>query len=569
GVNTAGGMRATGGSVATATGGKRSNAEWFGECTGADTLRLQRLTASDIERTLEDLFGSSGTRLGRPWPLLRQGGRGSVTVEEARALARIARERAQEYSAAHADECPDALSCRPNLADLGLRLFRRPLSQEESAAFEMLFERAAEEASDPAAGLSAVVEAMLESPYFVFRVETSSGGRWSDWTVAARLAYFLWRSGPDAELRNAATRAELSDREGLERQVARMLDDPRAAYGFAAIVEEWLGLAELGEPGFAVWPAEVPIAEMAQQTQIFLERAYAEDRATLDELLLATQAPLNAPLADYLRVPSDGLGARFSDVELEPSKFAGILTHGALLLTAGTPSTRGKLLLGRLLCTEVGASPPSVDLPEGNTRRERYEALSSTAACAGCHQMLDPLGFALEGFDSLGAPQDALVNGSIAQLDGASNVPFDGPRGLAELLAGSPQVSRCLGRRFGEYALDGGQGQVSVLQSGTPLPPAGEPPAPPAPLTCLASAFEREGGDLRSLLAGLARSDVFLRASADFELPSFRASERTPLEHAAGNADALARAAAQSVDSPLEIQSYAEALAALAREDAP
>jgi hypothetical protein len=571
-----GGATSTGGSMASggvtssmATGGRQSSGDWAASCPdGADSLRFRRLTVSDINATLRDVFGGPATPLGGSWPTQRLGLRGSSDPEQLRRLVEIAQERGLEYAQAHADECADEAQCEPQVRELGLRLFRRPLAEAEVASFLELFRIAAADAGAQA-GVAAVVEALIESPYFAFRIDTtvwtSDGLRWSPHSVAARLAYFLWRSGPDAQLLDAASSSEwLESRDVLAQQTRRMLEDPRAEAGFEALVREWLELSQ------AVPALSVPLEEMEVQTSEFLHTLFTGESPTLGGLLLESRASLNATLADYYGAPSDGLGQGFSEVELDPARFSGILTHGSLLLSHRVPSTRGSLLLRKLLCTQLSAPPAGEMLPEqGSTRRERFEAISASAACRGCHAYLDPLGFALEGFDSLAAPQEVATNGFIQELDGVTNVEFDGPRELAELLAASEQVSHCTVRHFLEYALDGGHGSRQILLQAEPPGPSGEPPKRPPPVECLASAFASESGDLRSLLLGLPLSGVFQNAEVELELTPevLGATGTTPLEHAAANAALLSRfIASQTLAEMADIRSYADALVMLAEE---
>jgi hypothetical protein len=569
GTSATGGITASGGVASMATGGRQSSGDWAASCPdGGDSLRFRRLTVSDINATLADVFGGPATPLGGSWPTRRLGPRGSSDPEQLRRLVEIAQERGLEYAQAHADDCADEAQCETQIRGLGLRLFRRPLAEAEVASFLELF-RAVAANSGEQGGLAAVVEALIESPYFAFRIDTtvstSDGLRWTPHSVAARLAYFLWRSGPDAQLLDAASSSEwLESRDVLAQQTRRMLEDPRAQEGFAALVREWLEL-----PGTVSAVQGVPVEEMSVQTGEFLGALFTGGSPSLAGLLLGNHASLNATLADYYGVRSDGLGQGFSDVELDPARFSGILTHGSLLMAHPVPSSRGSLLLRKLLCQELASPPSSEMLPEqGSTRRERFEAISATTVCRACHVYLDPLGFALEGFDSLAAPQDVATNGSIQELDGVTTVEFDGPRELAELLAASEQVSHCTVRHFLEYALDGGHGSRQILLQAQP-PGPGEPPKRPAPVECLASAFAPESGDLRSLLLGLPMSGVFQSAEVAFELTPemLGATGSTPLEHAAANAALLSRFIAnQTLAEMADIRSYAEALVMLAEE---
>jgi len=572
GMNAAAGRNATGGRPPTGT----SDGSWGLNCPhGADTPRFRRLTARDLVSTLREALEISGPELTSPsdWPISRFDlGRNPPLGDALAWLVALADEHAREYAAAHADACSDAAACRARLEELGLRLFRRPLRIEELESLQELFESVQAEADETAA-LEEVVRAMILSPHFTFRIETTvstpEGVRWSAYTLAARLAYFLWRSGPDAELLEAAAEVDSnSDLDFVIQQTQRLLDDPRASSGFAAVVGEWLRISPTEPSAGAPVPEGVPVTAMDAQTSEFLDALWNGGQASLHDLLLASWSPLNAELAEYYGAPSDGLGSVFTRVELDPDRFSGILTHGAYLLSARTPSTRGLRMLETLMCFDFPPPIQEEQLPEGDTRRERYEAISNGAACRACHEHLDPLGFALEGFDGWGAPQDSPTHGFVRVLDNQENRHFDGPRGLGELLASSEQVSQCVVRRFLEYALDGTPNRQILLQSGAgnpAPPPPSEPPPPDSPARCLADAFYAENGDLHSLLAGIPLSGVFRNVDTELEPPAFRSSGRTALEHAAETAEFLAGVEPRNVGTT-EMLQYAEGLAALATE---
>ena len=529
-------------------------------------MRTRRLTSIDIDRSLDDILRASGEKLGAGWPELRLGARAGVNENQVRELVRVARARAGDFARVHglACEADDAGCWKESFTELGLRLYRRPLAPEELRGFERLFQLRAETAGAEA-GLAAVVEGMIESQHFVFRVEFGNAGLLTGYELATRLAYFFWRSAPDLVLLDAARAGELATPDQIRHQVSRLLDDPRSRFGLERMTVEWLDLSR-----FEFWAKsnEVPdaiIADMAEQTRRFLSDLYASDDPSLDRLLLATHSPLNATLADHYGVESNGLDATgFTDIELDPRRFSGILTHGTVLVTASTPSQRGLFVQEALLCTDFPAPPDDEVLPAGDTRRERYEAISELAGCPTCHRYLDPLGFAFEGFDQAARFQSASVSGALSELNGQVHL-FDGPRGLGELLAANPQVRQCTVQRLLDYALDGFVDPVKLLQA---LPPLPEPPLPPLhPVNvCLDAEFSSGNHNLIQLLGMIALSSPFVAVASEGQAPPADANGRTPLEHARSEAELLLDALS-TTSATQELELYESALLALTTEE--
>jgi hypothetical protein len=495
------------------------------------------------------------------------GARDGVSESQVRELVRVARARARDYARVHglACEADDAGCWKESFAELGLQIYRRPLLAEELRGFERLFQLRAETAGAEA-GLAAVVEAMIESPHFVFRVEVGNAGLLTGYELATRLAYFFWRSAPDLVLLDAARAGELATPQQIRHHVSRLLDDPRSRFGLERMTVEWLNLSR-----FEFWARsnEVPdaiIADMAEQTRRFLSDLYAGDDPSLDRLLLATQSPLSAALADHYGVESRGLDATgFTDVELDPRRFSGILTHGTVLVTASTPSQRGLFVQETLLCTDFPAPPDDEVLPAGDTRRERYEAISELAGCPSCHRYLDPLGFAFEGFDQAARFQSASVSGTLFVTSSSVEAEFEGPRGLGELLAANSQVRQCTVQRLLDYALDGFVAPVKLLQA---LPPLPEPPRLPlhSVNVCLEKAFSSGNRNLIQLLDMIALSAPFVAVAGEGQALPAGANGRTPLEHAHSEAELLLDALSKN-PATQELELYESALAALTTEE--
>jgi hypothetical protein len=561
----AGGSTSLAGGESAGTGGRAISPAL---CDGApDQLRTRRLTSIDIDRSLDDVLGARGEKLGAGWPELRLGARDGVTEKQVRELVRVARARAREYARLHGATCAEEdTGCRKDaFAGLGLRLYRRPLSQEELRDFERLFQLSNESAGAEA-GLAAVVEAMIESPHFVFRVEFGNAGLLTGYELATRLAYFFWRSAPDPLLLDAARAGELSTTQQIRHHVSRLLDDARARFGLERMTVEWLELSL-----FESWAKsnEVPnalIADMAEQTSRFLSELYSSDDPSLDRLLLGTRSSLSAALADHYGVESAGLDdTGFTDVELDPRRFSGILTHGTVLVTASTPSRRGLFVQKALLCVDFPTPPVDEFLPAGETRRDRFEAISDYAGCSSCHRYLDPIGFAFEGFDQTARFQSASVSGTLSEISGSGQTEFDGPRGLGELLAANLQVRQCTIQRLLDYALDGFGDSVKLLQS---APPTSEPPRQPLhPVNeCLDQEFSIGNRNLIQLLGMITLSTPFLAVASEGQTLATGANGRTPLEHARKETELLLDALSTN-SATQELELYESALLALTNEE--
>jgi hypothetical protein len=315
-------------------------------------------------------------------------------------------------------------AAREVLGRFAKRAYRRLVSDEEVARLTRFVELSLKNGGTFAEGVQAAVQAALCSPHFLFRWELDPAAlqpgevrNLGDFEVASRLSYFLWSSMPDDTLFALAERGELLKDGNLEKQVRRMLADGRAR----ALVEnfggQWLQLHNLSEvdpdprkfPKFSYELRE----DMKRETYAFLEAIIKEDRSILD-LVDARFTFLNERLARHYDL--DGVkGNEFRRVELPPdSPRGGILTMGSVLLatsmpTRTSPVIRGKWILEQILHTPPPPPPPNVPPLEGKNidpnlpLRQKLALHRDNPDCAGCHAKIDPLGFALEQFDAIGA----------------------------------------------------------------------------------------------------------------------------------------------------------------------
>ena len=365
---------------------------------------------------------------------------------------------------------------------LARRAYRRPVTAADVEHLLGFFE-SGRRRGDFDAGIQTVLERVLVDPEFLFRVPrppADAGAvvyRMDDLELASRLSFFLWNSIPDDALLAAAERGALSDPEGLERQVRRMLADPRSERLARNFFDRWLELHKIRNvaPDPTIFPAfdENLRDALQRETELFLASQLREDRSALD-LLQADFTFVNERLARHYGIP-DVYGNHFRRVTLPDDRRAGLIGKGSILtLTSYSTRTsvvnRGKWLLERVLGAPPPAPPANVPPLEESggegavptSQRERMEAHRANPSCAVCHRLTDPLGFALDNFDAIGrwrTTDDPRIPGQRGPVIDASGVTpdghrFEGPAGLRELLLDRrQQFVRTVAEKLATYAL--------------------------------------------------------------------------------------------------------------------
>ena len=359
---------------------------------------------------------------------------------------------------------PEETACaRKILERLGRRAFRRPLDGRDLDMLLGFFHRG-REGGDFDAGIEMALRRVLVSPDFIFRRERDPDGAApgapypvSEHELAARLSFFLWSSIPDDELLDLAARGALREPGVLEAQVDRMLADPRAAALVDNFGGQWLYLRNMAlvapDPyAFADFDANLRAA-MAREMELFLDGQIRRDHSVLD-LLTSDETFVNQRLAEHYGIPNV-YGNHFRPVTLDGplSPRRGLLGKGSLLTVTSyahrtSPVVRGKWLLENLLGAPPPPPPPDVPALAENddagepprSVRERLEAHRENPACAVCHRVMDPLGFALENFDAIGRWRTATEAGTPVDAAGvlADGTPVDGPESLAAALLERP-----------------------------------------------------------------------------------------------------------------------------------
>jgi hypothetical protein len=346
------------------------------------------------------------------------------------------------------------------LTRLMKRAYRRPVTEADLKGPLALYREGCAEGFD--AGIERAIAGVLVSPHFLFRVETDPAGvpaktpyRISDLELASRLSFFLWSSIPDDELLNLAMAGKLREPVALERQVRRMLADARSRALVDNFAAQWLHLRNLASitPDMRLFPDFDDNLRQAfrTETELLVDSVLREDRSVLD-LLRANYTFVNERLAKHYGIPHV-YGTRFRRIALAPeSDRGGLLRHGSILTvtsyaTRTSPVVRGKWILDNLLA--VPPPPPLPDVPalkdntvDGNLSvRKRLAEHRSNPTCAGCHNLMDPIGLSLEKFDAIGRRRT--VDGG-APIDASGGLPdgstFEDVRGLEAALLRRPEL---------------------------------------------------------------------------------------------------------------------------------
>jgi hypothetical protein len=378
----------------------------------------------------------------------------------------------------------DELACATKiLSTLARRAYRGPVADQDLRSLLAMY--SARRNADASAagfeqGIQTALQRILVDPEFLFRIErvpanlpAGTAYRISDLELASRLAFFLWSSIPDDQLLELAEKRRLQDPAIFEQQVRRMLGDPRSKALVENFAGQWLYLRNVQ----AKWPNPETFPDFVlnlrddfrQETELFFESMLREDRSLVD-LLRADYTFLNERLARHYGV-SNIYGPHFRRVTLKDENRKGLLGQGSILMvtshdTRTAPTIRGKWLLDNVLGAPPPPPPPNVpslDEKKGEAGkplsvREQMEMHRANPACASCHKVMDPLGFALENFDATGQWRTTEANNPI---DASGVLPdgtrFQGPAELRKILLSHPeQLAHTVTEKLMIYALGRG-----------------------------------------------------------------------------------------------------------------
>jgi hypothetical protein len=510
-----------------------------------EALAVRRLTHSQYNHTVRDLLGEqSQPASGFPREDFVNGFKNQVEGQgvsplQAEAYAKAAEQLAravfrggdQHGLIPRRPESPtNAAAVDAFVRRFGLRAFRRPLTDDEVRRYSVRFLEEAGRTRDFQEGASMVIEIMLQSPHFLFRVERAEDGPHTQYEVASRLSYFLWDTMPDDELLRAAGEGRLATTEQIEATTRRMLEDPRARGAMEEFLAQWMRFDRVLEATrdrrrFREFNAEVAAA-MAEETRRLFDHLVWDDRDFMG-FFTADYTFVNSDLARLYGLPAPE--EEFAKVEYPAdSGRSGVLGHGSFLVLTSkpaetSPTARGLFVRNQFLAQEIPPPPagvntvlPNITEEAPRTNRQRLAVHLNSESCAGCHRLIDPIGLGFEQYNAIGAFQRKMVlqfaadrndgasgrRRTIKELDvdpsgyiqGMEDSAFSTPRELGRRLAGSRTCQRAIVKQLFRYAF-GRQETVN------------DQPV----IDGLLARFRDSGFRFRELIVALATSELFLQ----------------------------------------------------------
>lgn len=449
---------------------------------------MRRLAHAEYDNTVRDLLGdaSAPARAFPADPLHSGHYDNGANLGVSDVLAELYLQAAEALAATAAGRLATLLPCDPRAGEdacaeafarrFGGRAFRRPLDQEElDVALTVYRGGRAIPGATFASAIKLVIQTFLQAPQFLYRVELGAGEiigparRLTDFELASRLSYALWATAPDEALLAAAAEGRLRTREGAVAEARRLLTDDRFKQGLARFAGAWMPVANLEsvEKDGTIW-SQALAAGLRDELLAFVDDVVRKGDGRWRTLMTASHAFAAADVARHY-----GLAARpqaVSRVELDPGRFAGLLTRAGLNAflakkSISAPVVRGKFVRTQILCQEPPPPPADVvvsfvDVAPGLSTRETLQQTTAAPVCAGCHRLLNPIGFGLENYDALGRwrdvdggkPVDATgavvaADPFVTDVDG----PFDGPIELSRKLGDSSVAAGCFGNNWFRY----------------------------------------------------------------------------------------------------------------------
>jgi hypothetical protein len=456
--------------------------------------RVRIVTTQQYLNTLQNVFGSSVSMdmkfppLRRTEGLLANGAAlAGVTAGKIETFQRAASSIAAQVVAPErrsylvpctpkSETDADAACAKQFFAQTGRLLHRRALSEQEVSRYVTLANDAAAQLKDFYAGIELVLESMLISPDVLFIVESTESDprhpdrlRLDDYSLASRLSFFLWNSGPDDVLLQAAEQGELRTERGLRRVVDTMLASPRLADGMRAFFDDMFAFDDFDvlskDPTVYPFFTGAMATDAREQTLRTVVEHLLQKQLDYRDLYVTRATFMSPALAPLYQIPASTGWTEYEFPADSPRQ--GLLTHVSFVALRAhpgrsSPTLRGKALRERLLCQVVPPPPPNVDFVKLNnpdahykTQRERVNVHLEDPVCAGCHKITDPTGLALESFDGAGryrvAENGATIDTS-GELDG---VQFDNVVGLGKALRDNSSLPSCLVNRLYSYGTGG------------------------------------------------------------------------------------------------------------------
>jgi len=381
---------------------------------------------------------------------------------------------------------PDSVSeedscARQILEQLATKAFRRPVTDQDIEAPLAFYEDERANGGNFDEGIRAAVARLIVSPFFLFRMETDapdgapgSDQRVGSYELASRLSFFLWSTAPDDELMALAESDDIQEADVREEQVSRMLSDARSNSFIENFVGQWLQLRNLemrARPDIKMYPDfdDNLRQSFRRETELLFAHVLREN-LPVHELLKASYTFVDERLARHYGM--DGVyGARFRKVEIDDPNRWGLFGHGSIHALTSATSRTSPIMRGKFVLSEFWDNPPpppapdvpalEASAPEGrpSTVREQLERHRADPVCAGCHDVIDPVGFALENFDVDGSWRERNREGLPIDASGIliDGTPVDGPVALREALIADPELfAGTLTKKMLIYALGRG-----------------------------------------------------------------------------------------------------------------
>lgn len=404
------------------------------------------------------------------------------------------------------------------VSTFGARAYRRPLNTGELNK-HILFLQNAQKAEGVAGAAKMYIVAILQSPSFLYRPETLASEnvgpqRLDEWAIASRLSYLLWQTMPDQTLFDAARSKQLGSATDLRTQVTRMLTDPKAASAVRHFAEQWLEVDSLStlSKDESTYPDFIPKVGLLMKEELgrFVEAAVLGQGNGVAALFSSKQTFVNTELAKFYGWPGPSSGELFSAVSMPDRERQGLLTLGGVMAVHGRPNqsspiARGKFVRERILCQTLPSPPNDIDITApivraGATTRERFTDHKSDPRCAGCHALIDPVGFLFEHYDGVGRyrtkdqGRDVDASGELSDAEGIEGKYTD-VLSLVPKLTQSRLVSSCMTIQWFRFAF-------------------GREPSEQDTCTMfqLADSLERTQGNMKEMLVALVMSPSFLTA---------------------------------------------------------
>lgn len=460
---------------------------------------MRRLTQVQYRNIVRDVFGDTVQLGGRFEPDIRVehlvavgAGQASITAAGLEQYDKIARSIGEQVvDAQHRGEMieckpssaaePDDVCAKRFLRRVGRLLFRRALTEQELSAYVAGANAATQKTNDFYAGISLSLAGMLAAPQFLYRQEFTEADpahkgevRLTAYSKAQRLSFLLWNTAPDPALLTAAEKSEIHTERGLAKQVDRLLASARLESGVRAFFIDMLEFEAFDTlaKDATLYPkfTSAVAAQAQEQTLRTLVQLLIRENGDFRDIFTTRRTFLTPLLASLYRVPvqtPNGRPDEWVPYEFSPnSGQSGILTQASFVALhshpgRSSPTLRGKALRELLLCTKVPDPPGDVNFtvvqdtsnPQYKTARARLKAHATEPMCNGCHRITDPIGLALESFDTTGGYRESENDVKIETFGDLNGVKFEDAAGLGKAVHDNGGAASCLVRRTYDYAL--------------------------------------------------------------------------------------------------------------------